>query len=343
MTTLTFHVARGAGARVGPRRRDRCHRAGSPRQRRAVAGAGARARRHHPDGRGCAPRPASSTGSDLERRSARARGCVAIGAASNALGTINDVAPRGRAGPCRGRAACSSTPSTTRRTRWWTSRRSAATCSRARPTSSTARTSACSTAATICSTRSTCPSCAGARTTAPERLETGTQNHEGIVGAAAAVDFLASLDRATGPTRRAALESVFAALHARGQALVTRLYERAAGDSWRDASTARRPISRGRRPWRSSSRTAHRTKSRASSSRAGCFCPTAISTRRRRRAPRSRRRRRRARGLRVLHNGRGSGAAGAGGERDCGVASDGRARMNFPPAGPELSGRAPDF
>src|SRR5262249_44651745 len=27
--------------------------------------------------------------------------------------------------------------------------------------------------------------------TAPERLETGTQNHEGIVGAAAAVDFLA--------------------------------------------------------------------------------------------------------------------------------------------------------
>ena len=34
--------------------------------------------------------------------------------------------------------------------------------------------------------------------TAPERAETGTQNHEGIVGAAAAVDFLASL--APGPT-----------------------------------------------------------------------------------------------------------------------------------------------
>ena len=32
----------------------------------------------------------------------------------------------------------------------------------------------------------------------PERLETGTLNHEGIVGAAAAVDFLASLG--TGPT-----------------------------------------------------------------------------------------------------------------------------------------------
>ena len=61
--------------------------------------------------------------------------------------------------------------------------------------------------------------------TAPERLETGTQNHEGIVGAAAAVNFLASLagtDR--DGSRRARLEQTFSALHARGQALVTRLY-----------------------------------------------------------------------------------------------------------------------
>jgi cysteine desulfurase family protein (TIGR01976 family) len=56
----------------------------------------------------------------------------------------------------------------------------------------------------------------------PERLETGTQNHEGMVGAAAAVDFLASLAR--GPTRRARLEAAFGALHARGQALVERLW-----------------------------------------------------------------------------------------------------------------------
>jgi cysteine desulfurase family protein (TIGR01976 family) len=61
--------------------------------------------------------------------------------------------------------------------------------------------------------------------TAPERLETGTQNHEGIVGAAAAVNFLASLagsDREG--TRRERLTRSFAALHARGHALVTRLY-----------------------------------------------------------------------------------------------------------------------
>jgi cysteine desulfurase family protein (TIGR01976 family) len=56
----------------------------------------------------------------------------------------------------------------------------------------------------------------------PERQETGTQNHEGMVGAAAAVDFLASL--AGGATRRARLEAAFAALHARGQALVERLW-----------------------------------------------------------------------------------------------------------------------
>jgi cysteine desulfurase family protein (TIGR01976 family) len=57
---------------------------------------------------------------------------------------------------------------------------------------------------------------------APERLETGTQNHEGMVGAAAAVDFLASLAEAT--TRRQRLEAAFAMLHARGQALVERLW-----------------------------------------------------------------------------------------------------------------------
>ena len=56
----------------------------------------------------------------------------------------------------------------------------------------------------------------------PERLETGTQNHEGIVGAAAAVDYLASLG--TGASRRERLQSAFATLHAQGNALLTRLW-----------------------------------------------------------------------------------------------------------------------
>ncbi len=59
--------------------------------------------------------------------------------------------------------------------------------------------------------------------TAPERAETGTQNHEGIAGAAAAVDFLASLG--TGVNRRARLEAAFAGLHARGQRLLARMWD----------------------------------------------------------------------------------------------------------------------
>src|SRR6185437_10887345 len=60
---------------------------------------------------------------------------------------------------------------------------------------------------------------------APERLETGTQNHEGIVGAAAAVDFLASLSAShRHESRRKALASTYAALHARGAALLERLW-----------------------------------------------------------------------------------------------------------------------
>lgn len=59
----------------------------------------------------------------------------------------------------------------------------------------------------------------------PERMETGTQNHEGIVGAAAAVDFLASLTSGYGEmSRRDALRSTFNALHVRGDALLARTW-----------------------------------------------------------------------------------------------------------------------
>ena len=59
--------------------------------------------------------------------------------------------------------------------------------------------------------------------TSPERLETGTQNHEGIIGAAAAVDFLASLaPRAS--SRRDALRLTFEGLRRRGELLLARLW-----------------------------------------------------------------------------------------------------------------------
>jgi len=57
----------------------------------------------------------------------------------------------------------------------------------------------------------------------PERLETGTQSHESMAGSAAAVDFLASLG--AGPTRRARLERAFAEFHTRKRELFARLWD----------------------------------------------------------------------------------------------------------------------
>jgi len=64
---------------------------------------------------------------------------------------------------------------------------------------------------------------------APEKLETGTQNHEGIVGAAAAVEWLAGLAAAGsrakgGADRRPPLATALGELHARGAALFRRLW-----------------------------------------------------------------------------------------------------------------------
>ena len=57
----------------------------------------------------------------------------------------------------------------------------------------------------------------------PERAETGTLSHEGIAGAAAAVDFLASLSEGRG--RREKLENTFSELHLRQKELTKILWE----------------------------------------------------------------------------------------------------------------------
>ena len=57
----------------------------------------------------------------------------------------------------------------------------------------------------------------------PENAETGTQNQEGMVGAGAAIEFLASLG--SKQTRRENLQSVFAEKHARNMRLFARLWE----------------------------------------------------------------------------------------------------------------------
>ncbi len=58
----------------------------------------------------------------------------------------------------------------------------------------------------------------------PECLETGTQNHEGIVGAAAAVEFLASISGNVTASRRERLAQVMHGLHERGDALFAQLW-----------------------------------------------------------------------------------------------------------------------
>jgi cysteine desulfurase family protein (TIGR01976 family) len=68
------------------------------------------------------------------------------------------------------------------------------------------------------------PKLAPAPDRAPERVETGTPNHEGIAGITAAVDFLASIGGGTG-TRRERLAQTFAALHEEGQRFATRMWD----------------------------------------------------------------------------------------------------------------------
>src|SRR5580700_105976 len=68
------------------------------------------------------------------------------------------------------------------------------------------------------------PKLAPASSEPPELLETGTLNHEGIVGAGAAVDYLAGLAGENGP-RRARLARVAQELHERGEALLRQLWD----------------------------------------------------------------------------------------------------------------------
>lgn len=60
--------------------------------------------------------------------------------------------------------------------------------------------------------------------TAPERAETGTQNHEGIAGIAAAIDFIASIAGGGEGTRRERLARSFAMLHEEGMRFANLLW-----------------------------------------------------------------------------------------------------------------------
>jgi cysteine desulfurase family protein (TIGR01976 family) len=67
------------------------------------------------------------------------------------------------------------------------------------------------------------PKLAPAPDRAPERAETGTQNHEAIAGIGATIDFLASFG--VGATRRERLAAFYGDVHAEGQRLVRMLWD----------------------------------------------------------------------------------------------------------------------
>jgi hypothetical protein len=251
MTTLTFHLARALGRGWGPATRSSSPSSiTTPTSRRGSARARARRRRAHG---AHAPGDGQLDWATSQRRvSGRARASwpSARRRTRSARSPTSPRRPTSRTPPAR---SCSSTRCTTRRTCWWTSARSAATCWPAPPTSSTARTSACCTAGRRCSSARRAQA-GPAPDTAPERLETGTQNHEGIVGAGAAVR-VPGLAR---PGRRPAALATAFCRPARARArLVERLWEGLRGD--RGVTLYGPPPARpGRRRCRSRSRGATR-------------------------------------------------------------------------------------
>jgi cysteine desulfurase family protein (TIGR01976 family) len=221
MTTITFHVARALGRTWGPDDEvvvtDLDHHANRAPWQALAHERGIQVRSVR-----LVPQSGELDWGDLERHISTRTRVVAIGAASNALGTVNDVARAARLAHDAGALlfvdgvhyaahlpvdvqalecdffACSAYKFYGPHVGVLYGRRDLL--------------------ASL-----DVPKLQPAPDTVPERVETGTQNHEGIVGAAAAVDFLAGL--ASGArSQRAALEAALTELHARGQLLLTRLY-----------------------------------------------------------------------------------------------------------------------
>lgn len=69
------------------------------------------------------------------------------------------------------------------------------------------------------------PRVASAPDSAPERIETGTLPFEALAGATAAIDFLAGIGNDDGATRRDRLQTAYHRLHQRGETLFRRLWD----------------------------------------------------------------------------------------------------------------------
>ena len=221
MTTLTFHLARALGRKYGVgdeivvTELDHHGNVDPWRALERERGIKVRAVKMNPE-------TGQLDWQDLEKQVSRKTRLVACGVASNALGTVNDAGRIGRLAHAAGALffadAVHSAPHLLTDVRAWD----------------------CD--FLVCSAYKfygphigvlyaredllesiDFPKLRPAPDTVPERAETGTQNHEGVVGAAAAVDFIAAL--AGGSSRRERLRCAFEGLDERGRALTKGLWE----------------------------------------------------------------------------------------------------------------------
>lgn len=220
MTTLTFHLARALGR--GYKRDDEIlvteldHHANIAPWRTLEKETGVKVRM---------VKMISETGEldweDFSRQLSRRTKLVAIGAASNALGTINNVRSAGEMAHSLGAQifvdAVHYAPHSLIDVRDWNCDFLAVSAYKFYGPHIGILYGRCDLLGSL-----DFPKLIPAPDSAPERGETGTQNHEGIAGASAAVDFLASL--APGPTLRERLRAALRELHKRGDALITRLW-----------------------------------------------------------------------------------------------------------------------
>lgn len=221
MTTLAFHLSRALAPRFGPRDEivvtELDHHANIAPWQRLAAETRATLRWARMD-----PETGQLDWDDLESKITRGTRLVAVGAASNALGTVNDVARVVEMAHAVGALvfidAVHYAPHHLLDVRAWDCHLLACSAYKMYGPHIGVLYGRYDLLESL-----DFPRLQPAPERPPEKAETGTPNFEGIAGAAAAVDFLASL--AKGGIRRQRLQAVFAELHRRGEQLFEHLWQ----------------------------------------------------------------------------------------------------------------------